>query len=265
MNYLTKENLIIGIILLFLYLHECKKEAFTIPKEKLPLIKINSKSQIAVVTIMPEKLKPIDQLIVQNYKIYCEKNNLALYIFTNSEFNKHNQWNPINSTYEVMQYKYHICVIYMNQNVIFNNYKIYVNKYISKYPNSHIIFSKDPINKNIKFSMNIIIFINSEWCNKILKKIIDSNNKKYSKHIVEHFGDSLGYHVLLNNTIQDEAINEKKVDEKTIHKNISILPAEDINDLASKKTLKKNLIVNISNIPEKTKYKLIKYINQDLE
>lgn len=265
MNYLTKENLIICIILLFLYLHECKKESFTIPSGNLPFIKINSKSQIAVVTILPENLKPIHHLIIQNYKIYCGKSNLGLYIFTNSEYNKSNQWNPIKAVYEVLQNNYQVYAIYVNSNIIFNKYTTYINKYISKYPEADIIFSKDPINKNIKFSMNIIIFKNSDWTNQILKKVIENKQVKNGTHIIEYFGDSFGEHIILNNIIENDAINSKKKNDKTIHKNVAVLPENDINALVSKKTLKENFIVNTFSILEKTKYKLINFINQDLE
>lgn len=264
MDKSTKETIIIIIILFILYLHECKKEGFTLPSNNIPYIKINNKSQIAIVTVFPDELKPIDHLIIQNYKIYCIKSNLALYVFTNKQYNKSIQWDSVNSVVEVLKNKNHIYAIWMNPNIIFNRSNVYITKYISQHKDADIIFSKDPIYDKYVFSMNIIIYKNTDWTNNILNKLIHNKQNHKGNIIIEHFGEKIGEHIILNNMIEKDAIDSNKKDPIHLHKQIKILPANDINALPLKKTLKENLILNTSNILEKTKYKLIYYINEQL-
>lgn len=264
MDEATKETIIIIIILFILYLHEYKKESFTLPSKNIPFIKINNKSQIAIVTVLPKKLTQSDHILIQNYKMYCNQSNLALYIFINNSLTPLTKWNSVNTILEVLKNKNHKYAIWMNPNIVFNKSNIRFTKYISQYKEADIIFSKDPQFNKHSFSMKIIIFKNTDWTNQILNKVI--NNKKYYKGeiIIENFGEHIGEHIILENIIQNDALFTKKKDTKNIHKNIMILPYHNINAFPSKKTLKENFILNISNIPQNIKYKLIYHINEQL-
>lgn len=258
-----KDNLIIFIILFFFYLYECKKESYTILDNNTPFIKINVLSQIAIVTILPKKLDNYNQNIINNYKIYSSQTNHALYTF-NKKSDTGQTWDKFSAILEILKNKHHKYVIWINSNMVFNKSNIRITKYIQKYKDADIILCKDPkIPANI-FSTDIMILKNTDWTTKIIQTVINNRNHYTGKIIIENFGSDIGEHAILENIIHRNAILTKKHDIKHLHKNLIILPHNEFNSIPSKKSLKNSFILNLSIIPNKTKQKLIYYINNQL-